>query len=248
MNFKLWSLLFVLFLIVSLPGRTFAQESQPELQLILRRNFGYGGFGEIQGSFTLRVIEPPAGLKQVHFYVDDEQITIAAAEPFEAKFHTGDFPDGQHSIYATGILSDGRQLGSNRIIKVFLSSEDAWSKTEGVLLPILLLIGLVTVLGIGIQVLVNRKKDFVLGKYGPAGGAVCPRCEFPFPRSVLAPNLLIGKLVHCPHCGKVSIQPQASQVQLAQAEKKYQSRESGDWIGPEDQSYEKLIEESRYED
>ena len=53
--------------------------------------------------------------------------------------------------------------------------------------------------------------------FGLAGGAVCPSCGRAFPRSVMGPNLLIGKLSHCPHCGKWSVRPRATEAELARA-------------------------------
>ncbi|MEK6221558.1 MAG: hypothetical protein N2D54_04870 [Chloroflexota bacterium] len=37
-------------------------------------------------------------------------------------------------------------------------------------------------------------KSFHLGIYSAAGGAVCPRCQLPYSRHLLSPNLLVGKL------------------------------------------------------
>ncbi|MCJ7718097.1 MAG: zinc-ribbon domain-containing protein, partial [Anaerolineales bacterium] len=83
---------------------------------------------------------------------------------------------------------------------------------------------------------------------GPSGGVVCPRCELPFSRSILSPNLVTGKLVRCPHCGKVSILARASRPQLEQAESKYLNEDTAGATPLDDQGYQKLLEESRYED
>lgn len=56
------------------------------------------------------------------------------------------------------------------------------------------------------------------GNYGLAGGAVCPRCGRAFARNLLSPNLVVGKLSRCPHCGKWSIVAAASPEMLAAAE------------------------------
>ena len=115
-------------------------------------------------------------------------------------------------------------------------------------MPILLFTAGLTVLGLGIPLLLSRKKDFVLGKYGIAGGAICPRCDLPFSRFFLSPNLVAGKLVRCPHCGKISIRARASQNQLQKAEKIYKNEEPGRVNEMDDKGYQKLLDESRFED
>jgi len=235
-------------LILMLPASVKAQESQPDLNLYLIRNFGYGGIGEIQGNFTLKIRDPQAELDKIEFYLDEELIATVLQEPYEYKFHTSSYPEGKHIFYAVGTLDDGTLLKSNRITKVFLSSGQAWSETEGLIVPVLLFAAGLTVLGLVIPVLLSRKKDFVLGKYGPAGGAVCPRCDLPFSRFFLSPNLLVGKLVRCPHCGKISIRARASQGQLQEAEKKYKNEEPSKVKEMDEQGYQKLLDESRYED
>ena len=235
-------------LILLLPVSVQAQESQPELNLYLIRNFGYGGIGEIQGNFTLKIRDPLADLDKVEFYLDDELIATIFQEPYEHKFHTSSYPDGEHVFSAIGTLVDGTQLESNRITKVLLSSGQAWSETQGIVVPVLIFAAGLTVLGLVIPVLLSRKKDFVLGKYGLAGGAICPRCELPFSRFVLSPNLLAGKLVRCPHCGKISIRARASQSQIQEAEKKYENEEPSIVKELDDQGYKKLLDESRFED
>ncbi len=235
-------------LILLLPASVNAQEAQPDLNLYLIRNFGYGGIGEIQGNFTLKIRDPLAELDKIEFYLDEGLIATILQEPYEYKFHTSSYPEGEHTLVAVGTLVDGTTLKSNRITKVFLSSGQAWSETEGLIVPVLLFAAGLTVLGLVIPVLLSRKKDFVLGKYGPAGGTVCPRCDLPFSRFFLSPNLLVGKLVRCPHCGKISIQARVSQDQLQEAEKKYKNEEPSKIKEMDDQGYQKLLDESRFED
>ncbi len=238
----------MILLILLLPASVNAQESQPDLNLNLIRNFGYGGIGEIQGSFTLKIRDPLAELDKIEFYLDEGLIATILQEPYEHKFHTSSYPEGGHTFSAVGTLVDGTPLKSNRITKVFLSSGQAWSETEGLIVPVLLFAAGLTVLGLVIPVLLSRKKDFVLGKYGPAGGAICPRCDLPFSRFFISPNLLVGKLVRCPHCGKISIRARASQNQLQEAEKKYKNEEPSRVKEMDDQGYQKLLDESRFED
>jgi hypothetical protein len=247
---KRFGLLLTIVFIVSLflPTVVRAQEEGDKLQLTLIRNFGYGGFGKIQGNFTLRINEPPGELKSVLFYVDDAVVAIKNDAPFIYKFHTSEYSDGEHHMYAEGVLQDGKTLESNRLTKVFLSSDQAWSETQNLIGPILIGTAVLTLLGVGIPVLFGRKKTFVLGSYGPAGGAICPRCELPFSRSFFSPNLVYGKLVRCPHCGKISIQPRASRGKLQEAESRFSTLDGSGISAGEASDLRKLIEESRFED
>ena len=236
--------------IVSLlfPGAVFARQEGQLLSLSLIRNFGFGGLGKIQGSFTLRIVSPPDDLEEVSFYIDGELMEVVTQSPFQIKFHTSDFADGDHQMSAIGILKDGSARESNTVTKTFLSSNQAWSETQGVLVPLLVGVGVVTLIGIGAPLLLGQKKKFSLGSYGPAGGAVCPRCALPFSRSYLAPNMLVGKLVRCPHCGKFSILPGASSAILQEAEKRYSEEGNGPVVSKSQEDIKKMIEESRFED
>jgi hypothetical protein len=102
------------------------------------------------------------------------------------------------------------------------------------------------VLGSG---LLGRKKPHVPGVYGMAGGAICPRCTFPYARGLMAPNLVIGKLSRCPHCGKWAVVAAASPDALAAAEARLAAENQGEVR--EDSEAEKLqqrIDDSRFED
>jgi hypothetical protein len=239
----------LVFVVLFIPGNVYAQKSDPNIELSLIRNFGYGGLGEIQGNFTLKIRDALADLDTVDFYLDDDLIAEIGQEPYEYKFHTSHFPEGEHVFSAVGTLSNGTEVQSNQISKIILSSDQAWSQTQRLIVPILVFTAGATALGLGASVLASRKKEFVIGKYGPAGGAVCPRCELPFGRSIFSPNLAIGKLVRCPHCGKITIRARASQPQLEQAEKKYINADTRRVVTPlNDQEYHKLLDESKYED
>jgi len=240
--------IFLVILILIPPTRAMAQDSEPKMQLVLIRNFGYGGFGRIQGRFTLKIKDLPNDIEKVEYYVDEESVAAISESPFEYKFHTSEFIEGEHVLSAIIYQQDGSSLGANSITKVFLSSEQAWSDTQRLIVPLLLSTAGLTLLGLGIPVLMSRKKDFVIGKYGPAGGAVCPRCNYPFSRSVFAPNLLVGKLVHCPHCGKVSIQARAAVQQLQEAENRYKDLDPDLKSQQKELDYNKLLDDSRFED
>jgi len=231
-----------------LVGVASASQENQVLQLGLVRNFGYGGLGKIQGNFTLKVVDPPDDLVEVRFFMDGELMEAVQEPPFRVKFHTSDYPEGEHQMSASGTLENGSLLASNTITKTFLSSDQAWSETQGIILPLLIGVGALSLMGIGVPLLLGRKKEFIPGKYGLAGGAVCPRCSLPFSRPYLAPNLLVGKLVRCTHCGKWSILPQASPQELNDAEKRYAGGEEAQSASAGGDDLKKMLEESRFED
>jgi hypothetical protein len=243
-----WSLALFLVLVSLLPGIVRAQDNLETLQLVLIKNFGYGGFGKIQGNFTLKISDPPDDMESAVFYIDDELVANREAEPYLYKFHTSEFPDGEHRMYAEGFLRNGDVLESNTITKVFLSSDQAWNETQNLIGPILIGTAILTLLGVGVPVLFSRNKKFVLGKYGPAGGAVCRRCGLPFSRSIFSPNLAIGKLVRCPHCRRISVLPRESQTRLREAEAKFTTLDGSGIPAVEADDLNKLLEESRFED
>jgi len=234
--------------ILLIPVTAVAAQDGPQLNLGLIRNFGYGGLGKIQGNFTMKISDPPAGLSEVRFYMDGELLEVVDSEPFQYKFHTSSFDNGEREMYAEGTLADGTFLESNHISKVFLSSDQAWGETQQLVGPILIGTAVLTLIGVGVPLLANKNKVFVLGKYGPGGGVVCPRCELPFSRSVFSPNLLAGKLVRCPHCGKISILPRASSSHLKEAESRYTRIDEPGMIHPEKGDLQKQLDESRFED
>ena len=231
-----------------IPGAAFARQDGQILSLGLTRNFGYGGLGKIQGNFTLKIVEPPVGLAEVSFYIDGELMEAVSGAPYQTKFHTSDFEDGERQMSAVGILDDGTSLGSNTVTKSFLSSDQAWSETQGIIVPLLVGVGVLTLIGMGAPALLGRKKEHIPGSYGSAGGAVCPRCALPFSRSFLAPNLMVGKLVRCPHCGKTSILPRANSTHLQEAEKRFEGEGSSQVISEGKDDIKKMIDESRFED
>ena len=230
------------------PMTVFAAQDGGGLQLGLTRNFGYGGLGKIQGNFTLKIANPPAGLREVQFYFDGELAGVVDAEPFHYKFHTSSFEDGEREMYAVGVLVDGTVLESNHISKVFLSSDQAFGETQQIIGPLLIGTAVLTILGVGVPLITGRRKEFVLGKYGPAGGVICPRCGLPFSRSVMSPNLVAGKLVSCPHCGKLSILARASAARLQEAEDRFVSKDEPGLVRSGEDDLRKQLDESRFEE
>ena len=198
-----------------------AQETGEPLDLRLTRDWGYGGLnGEIQGTFSLRV-KGPEGVVRVDFIIDDAVVNSDAEPPFRYQFNTGEYPPGAHTLTAVGYLADGTPLHGKTYQRTFLTAAEAREATKALLVPLLLFVGAVTVGGFLVSLLISRRAGYQPGKYGMAGGAVCPRCGFPYTRHMMSPNLLVGKLERCPHCGKWAVVPAASRADLQAAEERW---------------------------
>jgi hypothetical protein len=226
-----------------------AQEEEP-LSLRLDKRLGYAMGQEIQGQFQLEVVGPE-GLQRVTFVIDGHEIGTVREPPFETAFSTDDYGPGEHELWAQARAKDGRTLRSQRHKLVFLSPEQARGRAMRVLLPLLGGVLLLTLIGaLGSSLLAREKRAFELGAYGPAGGAVCPRCKLPYARPLLAPNLLLGKLARCPHCGKWAVTPRAPASALRQAEDRYRTQEEGaqGLRHNREEDLPRLLEESRFED
>lgn len=228
---------------------TGAQAQDGQLTLTLNRNFGYAGGGQIQGRFTATA-RGPADITSVSFWIDDELMGRAFEAPYKIGFSTGDYALGTHELFVTTETTSGGSLESEHLTMEFVSAETSWQ--EGLKLTGPILIGaLILILASSIvPALMGRRKPFEVGSYGSAGGAVCGRCTFPFSRSILAPNLIFGKLEKCPHCGKWAIVRRASRAQLEAAEARYRlDAHKGEAVfesGQED--LKRQLEDSRFED
>jgi hypothetical protein len=239
-------LIAVVFVISLIPLSAVAQEEET-LDLRLRRDWGYGAGGQVQGKFSLRV-DGPDDIVKVEFIIDDEVVGTATEAPFRYQFNTDKFPPGVHTLTAVGYKADGTPVYGTEFVRQFLSAEQAHSSTMKIIVPLLLVVGVISLAGILGPVLMGRGKEFKPGQYGAAGGAVCPRCEFPYSRSMMAPNLVVGKLQRCPHCGKWAIVPRASQVMLEAAEKRWAREGTSSVEAPsEDEKLKQMIDDSRYE-
>jgi len=239
----------ILFAAAILTFPAFAQEDGGGLTLRLTRDFGYGGFsGQIEGTFSMRVTGPE-NLERVEYYMDEGLIAEITAEPFNFQFHTGNFDPGIHTMFTIGYTSDGGELRSNEVVRDFLSAEQASESTNDLVIPLLIGVGIATLLGVLGPVLLGRKKKYSPGEYGMAGGAVCPRCTFPYSRGVMSPNVLVGKLERCPHCGKWAVVPRATQVELETAESRLAQESSGTIETlSEEEKLRRMIDDSRFEE
>ena len=252
MSFRFRQVLIVLLtMLFSIPSLAVAQDEEETLTLRIRREFGYGGGSKIQGRFSMKATGPDS-LERVEFLIDGEVVDVVGEPPFRYRFHTDDFEPGVHELSAIGFTSDGRELTSVTFTYQFLSAEEARAATAKLVVPLIIIVGGISLVAIiGPALLGRRKGAFRIGEYGAAGGAVCPRCTFPYSRHVLSPNLVLGKLERCPHCGKWAIAARASPSDLEVAEARLQEdyeRGRRPVEREEDQDMKRLLEESRCED
>ena len=254
---KIWIICLSAVLMLGLFAGTASAQTNDQLQLGLRRDFGYGGFGnDIQGLFTISVKNPPANLVKVEFYIDTTLMGEAAQSPFSLQFSTDSYPLGDHSLSAKGFLSDGTEIGSNTIQSVFVPASAATGSIGKIILPIIGLLVLVAVISIGVPLILNKGKlsAMPLGsqrKYGIGGGGICPKCGRPFPLRLWFINLGASKIDRCPYCGKWSfVRPRslaelraAEQAELAQAhpETAFAGETEADKLKKE-------LDDSRYQD
>lgn len=238
----------VLSLLQTLPA--VAQEGTPTLEIKLNRDFGYGGFGEIQGTFSIKA-QGPDNLQSVRFYFNEILLGEDTEAPFAVQFNTDNYSSGVTTFSAVGVLDDGREIGSNEITTKVLSNDESKDRTLNLIGPILGIAAVAIALGAVLPALLGRKgKAGPIGEYSMAGGTVCPRCKFPFSRNTLSPNLVVGKLERCPHCGKWSIRARASQADLSAAEERLRaSRDEAPGIESDPQdSLRRALDDSRYDD
>ena len=238
----------LLFLILIVAPAATAQ-SDGSLTLEFHRDFGYAAGGEIQGAFSLTVAGPD-DLTRVDYYLDDQLLGSATTPPFKISFNTSNFPLGQHTFLAVGTTTSGSELRSASRTVEFVSADAGWQTVGKIVLPILGVIVALAVLGSVVPVLLGRTSVFRPGEYGMAGGAVCSRCGMPFSRHAFSPNMVLGKLERCPHCGKWAIVAAASAAALHQAEARWQADSQQGELEPESEAdhLKELVNESRFED
>ena len=226
-----------------------AQESGASLQLTVDRDFGFSMGGRIQGKFTLKATGPE-NLTQVEFLIDDVVVSTDREPPFRYSFNTGDYDLGVHRISGVGYTALGEVLRSPVRTYKFVSMEEGLRGASGIVIPLLIGIGaLVMIATVGTMLMGRQKGRPRIGEYGAAGGALCPRCGLPYSRHALSPNLLIGKLERCPHCGKWAIVRRATREALERAEARLVDDEArgGLELESEEDKLHRMIDDSRFE-
>lgn len=198
-------------------------QSDDTLELFVRRNVGYSGAGEIQGSFRLEV-SAPADVTGVTFYIEDTVIGTDAEAPFRVDFDTGAYALGPHTLRAEGTRADGSVLVSAPRDFRFVTAGEGWQAAQVIMGPIFGVgLGLVVLVGglSVIQAMYNKRNPTPLGarrSYGVFGGTICPRCHRPYSRHIWGLNAVAGKFDRCDHCGKWSLTHALPLDQLRAAE------------------------------
>jgi hypothetical protein len=230
--------------------------AQEELQLRLKRNFGYSsGSGAIQGNFTMTATGPEE-MASVEFFLDGDLLGQDAISPFQLRFVTDDYPVGDHTLQASGLTTNGTELRSNEIRVRFVTAEEGWQAGLRIVIPLLVVVGGAILLSVVVPVLFTRGRRLELPpgaprNYGFSGGAICPKCLRPFALHLYGVNLVGKKLDRCPYCGRWSAVRRANRSELAAAEAAELEREPGTQFQPEVDSEEQLrreVDDSRFSD
>ena len=145
-------------LLLLLPRLALGQN--PSFSLQLRREFGYGGSGEIQGRFRL-IAQGPADLQRVTFWMDSQVVREMDQPPWEWSFHTDAFREGLRTLHATGWTRSGLELPSETIQVRFVSASGA---RLAALRMVALLLG-----GVGIVLAISGTLTLWLSR-GPKSG------------------------------------------------------------------------------
>jgi len=196
------------------------------LTLSVSKTFGFNNGSQIQGNFRLTA-SGPANLASVTFTLDGQPLGQVSTPPFTFELNTDNFAPGWHTVGASGRTADGQTLNAADRRYEFLSAAAAQAATMGIIVPVLAVVGVALVVGLGLQLLVvlrggKNRSALPLGAhrdYGLVGGAICPKCQRPFAMHWWGLNALPSqKYDRCDHCGKWSLVRRASPAQLAQAE------------------------------
>ncbi len=241
-------LVFLMAALLAVADRVSAQADPPPLSLSLRRDWGYGGLdGRIQGRFTLRVKEESLFVRVV-FYLDETEMAVLDEPPFAFRFHTGDYPPGEHRLWAQAFTAEGETVASEPIYAYFLTDEEGREATTRILIVVGGLSLVSTVLAGLMLVVLGRSEKSAGGSYGLLGGTICPHCGKPYAMHFYAPNLVTHRFDRCPHCGRWALvrrQPlDALRAAEGGAEDNPQAPASQE---TEEERLRRLLDESRYE-
>ena len=192
-------------ILVSLTFMSVVSAQSEELNLILSRDFGSGGFnGDIQGTFRVEA-SGPASLERVQFFLDETLLGEDTEAFLAIQFVTDNYPTGAHVFSAVGFTTDGKQISAETISAVFMSKEEGSAAALKVIVPILVLVIVIKAISARSSMTDVRK-----GKKEPAGaprsyafgGGICPKCQRPFGFQLLGINMLVGEIDALPPSGK----------------------------------------------
>ena len=254
---KVFSLILIFCVLITFTVSHAQTQSADQLQLSLRRDFGYGGFGnDIQGLFTAHINNPPDDLTRVVFLIDDTSMGEDTTPPFSLQFNTDSYPLGSHILSAVGYISDGKEIDSNKITAQFVPASSGTQAIVKIVVPIFGLILLMGLIAVFLPLVLSKGKmsSLPLGsprKYGIGGGSVCPKCGRPFPIRLWWINLGMSKLDRCPFCGKWSFVRSRSLIELRDAEavESAQAQPSTTVSGETDaEKLKKELDDSKFQD
>ena len=238
-------------ILVSLTFISVVSAQSEELNLILSRDFGYGGFnGDIQGTFSVKA-SGPANLERVQFFLDDTLLGEDTEAPFAIQFVTDNYPTGAHVFSAFGYTTDGKQITSITISAVFVSKGEGLSAGLKLIVPILVVVfGSIAITALSAMINVRKGKKLPAGapRSYTFGGGICPKCKRPFGFPLLSLKMIVGRLMPCPHCGKWSIMKRASISDLHAAEvAELDKVENQFFKHSEEEKSRKELDDSRYQ-
>ncbi len=254
-SFSIFSFLLVALMLALSAFPVFAQ--QEEFRLGITRLFGYSSGDEINGSMKLYIIGTATNIKSVEYFIDGKSIGTGAAPSFDLSFQTDAFPVGYHDLSATVQTQDGRSVVVASRKFNFVSTQAGLASAGKFILPVLGIILLILVVGVGSQVLFFRKKFANMPpgtprNYGFRGGTICPRCKRPYPLHWWALNAGIRtKFDRCDFCGKWAVVGPKPVEELRAAEQR--ELESSEGALPqmektEDEKLREMIDKSKYSD
>jgi hypothetical protein len=132
-------------------------QEQEDLNLAIRRDFGFRSGVRIQGRFTLEA-SGPADLARVEFLLDQAVIGAAESAPFRFSFSTGSFALGPHSLQAVGTTASGMSVRSPERNVRFVSADEGWAAGIGIAAPLGIGVAAVIAVGVLLPGLVGRRR------------------------------------------------------------------------------------------
>jgi hypothetical protein len=242
---------FIIILLLALSldaSEVYSQDNgQDELSLRLSRDFGYGLAGQMQGTFSF-IVSGPESLFRVEFILDDEVIGEDTAAPFRFRFDTADYSNGSHKLKAIGYTAGGQTMHSETITRQFVPG-------NSVMWIVVIIVALVVVGRIVTYLMTRSSKGARAGsvRIGYLGGAVCPNCGHAFNIHWWSLRLGFRRYDRCSNCGKWNLVQRASVEDLAKAgdfAKELETKQEADPVADTltDSEYQKLLDESRFDD
>jgi len=198
--------------------------AQDGYSIHLDRDFGFGNGSQIRGTFSISLIGTAENVSAVVFKIDDQELAALSQPPFKFQFNTSNYPSGSHALSAEVTLKGGSTLTTPARTYQFATAEEEGAFMKEIIFPLLGVLLLITVLGVGSQYLAARGKPAggpepgTQRNYGFTGGSICPKCNRPTPIHPLGFNLVVGKLSRCDNCGKWSIMRRVPMELLRAAE------------------------------